>query len=109
VGVDDNLSEPGVGLAEAIGAVRSDLIAAQREGLGKDLTFGVGKVTVELGGEIRTAAGGRAGVKFWVVMVDAKGERSSNVTHKITVELSPQKPDGTPWKVAGSVSKPPSS
>jgi hypothetical protein len=104
-----NVSDPGVGLADAIAAVRSDLIAAQRDGLAKDLTFGVGKVTVELGGEIRTTAGGGAGVKFWVVTVDAKGEHSSNVTHKITVELSPQKSDGTPWKVAGSVSKPPSS
>jgi len=90
---------PGVGLATAIEAVREELIAAQDEGKGKALSFTVGNVTVELAGELRTTGGAGVGVKFWVVNVDAKGERSSAATHKVSVELIPVGPDGKPWSV----------
>ena len=87
------VSEPGVGLAEAIDAVRAELLAAQRSGRAEALRFSVGKVVVELGGELKTTGGGGAGVKFWVVSVDTKGERSSSATHKVSVELIPTDKD----------------
>ena len=101
------MAEAGVGLAEAIGAVREELIAAQLAGRGKDVTFSVGKVVIELAGEIKTTGGVGGGVKFWVVSVDAKGERSSSATHKVSVELTPQGSDGSSLRVHGDVAAPP--
>lgn len=100
------MSEPGVALAEAIAAVRAELVQAQQHGRGEALSFTVGKVVIELTGEIKTTGGGAAGVKFWVVSVDAKGERSAAAAHKVTVELIPHGPDGS-WDVKGGASAPP--
>lgn len=93
------MGDPGVGLATAIEAVREQLIAAQAESDSKGLSFTVGKVVVELAGELRTTGGTGVGVKFWVVNIDAKGERSSAATHKVSVELIPVGPGGTSWSV----------
>jgi hypothetical protein len=80
-------------LAEAIEAVRTELLEAQQTGRLEALRFSVGKVVVELGGELKTTGGVGAGVKFWVVSVDAKGERSSAATHRVSVELIPTDKD----------------
>ena len=96
------MTDPGVGLAEAIGAIREELIAARDEGQGKALSFTVGRVSVELGGELRSTAGAGGGVKFWVVNVDAKGERSSAATHRISIELLPTGPGGVSFTVHDS-------
>jgi hypothetical protein len=93
------VSDPGVGLAKAIAAIRDELQQAQREGRGQSPSFAVGKVVVELGGELKATGGAGAGVKFWVVNVDAKGERSAAATHKVTVELIPKGPDGDSFDV----------
>ncbi len=100
------MDEPGVELATAIAAVRAELIQSQREGQGEPLSFTVGKVVVELGGEIRTSGSGGAGAKFWVVSVDAKGQRSAATTHRVTVELIPEGADESSWKVKGGSSAP---
>ena len=93
-----------VELSDAIGVVREQLIAAQSESrqtvAGQVLTFAVGKVVIEFAGEVKKIAGGLGGVKFWVVAVDAKGERSSGASHKVTVELLPQTPQGASFVVA---------
>lgn len=86
---DTSVADPGVGLAEAIDAVRAELMAAQQASRSQALRFSVGKVVVELGGELKHTGGAGTGVKFWVVNVDAKGERSSSATHKVSVELIP--------------------
>jgi len=100
------MAEPGVGLAEAIEAVRSELIAAQQQGHGKPISFTVGKVVVELHGEIKTSGGGGAGAKFWVLNVDAKAERSATSTHKVTVELLPKGKEGLSVEVHGESAGP---
>jgi hypothetical protein len=97
-----------VELAVAIEAVRGELMAAQRAGLGKQLTFMVGKVEVEFVGEMKTVTGGSGGVKFWVVSADGKAERSRAGTHRLKVELIPRGPDGVSYEVAGGVAEPPS-
>ncbi|SDH91815.1 hypothetical protein SAMN05192558_103313 [Actinokineospora alba] len=103
-GVDEST---GVDLASAIEAVRAGLVEAQRAGQGKPLSFAVGKVEIEFGGEVKTVVGGGGGVKFWVVSVDGKGERSSAATHKVRVELTPQDAEGRSWRVAGNTNAPP--
>ncbi len=100
-----------VELSDAINAVRQQLVAAQLDGrrtvAGQVLTFGVGKVSLEFTGEMRTTGGGSGGVKFWVITADAKAERSASSGHKITIELSPQTPDGAAYRVSGGVDSPP--
>ena len=102
-----------VELSDAIGVVREQLIAAQtvsrRTVAGRPLTFAVGKVSIEFAGEVKRAAGGSGGVKFWVVTADAKTERTSGASHKVTVELVPQTPDGASFVVADDVDAPPPS
>lgn len=100
------VGEPDVDLAEAIEAVRAELIEAQRDGRGKALSFMVGRVVIELSGEIKTTGSAGVGAKFWVVSVDAKGERSAAASHKVTVELIPESADGSSWKVQGGGSAP---
>lgn len=105
---DDGLVE----LADAIGVVREQLVAAQLAGrrvvAGQVLTFAVGKVSVEFSGEVKKVAGGRGGVKFWVVTADAKGEWSRAATHKVSIELIPQRPDGSSFVVNDDVDTLPS-
>jgi hypothetical protein len=101
-----------VELTDAIAAVRQQLVAAQLAGrqvvAGRVLTFAVGKVELELTGEIRWVAGGSAGAKFWVLSADTNAERSSGHVHKIKVELIPEGPDGDTFRVSGELDAPPS-
>ena len=98
-------------LSEAIGVVREQLVAAQLAGrrvvAGRVLTFAVGKVGLEFTGELKKTVGGSGGVKFWVLSADAKAERSTGATHKVTVELLPQGPDGESFVVADNLDAPP--
>lgn len=100
-----------VELSDAIGVVREQLVAAQTDGrqtvVGQVLTFAVGKVSIEFAGEVKRVAGGSGGVKFWVVTADGKGERTSSASHKVTVELVPQTPQGESFVVADDVDAPP--
>ena len=89
VGEDDGLVE----LSDAIGVVREQLIAVQVAGrravAGQVLTFAVGKVSIEFSGEVKKTGGGSGGLKFWVVTAEAKAERSSAASQKVTIELIP--------------------
>lgn len=98
-------------LADAIGVVRQQLVAAQMAGrrvvAGKVVTFAVGKVTLELVGEIKKTGGVSGEVKFWVLTAAAKAERASGTGHKITVELVPQGKDGETFVIADGTDAPP--
>jgi hypothetical protein len=98
-------------LADAIGLVRQQLVGAQLEGrrvvAGKVATFAVGKVTLELTGEIKKTIGGSGEAKFWVLTANAKAERASGTGHKITIELVPQGTDGETFIIADSSDAPP--
>ena len=108
------MSEDGlVELSDAIGIVREQLVTAQLAGrrvvAGRVLTFAVGKVVIEFAGEVKKVVGGSGGVKFLVITANAKAERSSGATHKVTIELIPQGPDGESFIVADGVDAPPAS
>lgn len=107
------MSEAGmVELAEAIDAVRAQLVAAQKLGLdsaaGDALRFAVGKVSIQFSGEVSTTGGGSGGVKFWVVAAEAKAERTSGASHTVTVELIPQTPQGASFVVSDNLDALPS-
>lgn len=108
-----------VELSEAIGVVREQLIKAHAAAAARaiaaddmpvtaeDLTFVVGTVTVEFMGEVTKTVGAGGGAKFWVVNADAKGERASSTSQKVTVELTPQSLDGKNYTVNDGAITPP--
>ena len=82
-------SETGVPLANAIEALRRELVVALERGQGEEVRFALGPIELEFQVEVSTEAGGEAGIKFWVVALGAKGSRSSTTAHTIRVTLSP--------------------
>lgn len=81
----------GTELSEAIKAVRSGLAAAQEDGHGSPIRFTVRDITLDLGIELRHTASAGGGVKAFVVSADARGERSTVATHRMTVTLQVDK------------------
>jgi hypothetical protein len=82
--------EEPIGLAEAIGRVRTELEDARVRGEGEELRFRLGEVSLEFGVELKREGGAEAGIKLWVVSVGAKGGVSSAHTNKVTVKMVPQ-------------------
>jgi hypothetical protein len=76
-------------LAQAIRALRREILAAIREGEDKDLRFGLGPIELELQLAISREAGGEAGIAFWVVTIGGKGSRTSATTHTVKLVLMP--------------------
>lgn len=111
IGVAGEDDEGLVELSDAIGIVREQLVTAQLAGrrvvAGQQLTFKVGKVSIEFTGEVKKVAGGGGGLKFWVLTADAKAERTRGATHKVSIELIPQTPEGESYIVADGVDAPP--
>ena len=89
-----------VGLADAIEALRQQLIEAQDAAAGRAISFAIGKVEVEFTVEVKITGGGGLGVRFGVFSVDGKADRASGSAHKVKLELIPTGPDGAPFRVA---------
>ena len=81
-------------VAEMIEELRRELETAVKAGKGKEIRFGLGEVTVEAQVEVKKAAKGKAGVKFWLADTEASGEASKTVTHKLVLKLEPQRASG---------------
>lgn len=81
-----------MGLADAIEAIRAELIAAQAAGVGSPIRFAAEPIEVELGVEIRTGGKADAGLRIGVVSIGASGERSSTSSHRLKVRLAPVDP-----------------
>ena len=76
-------------LAEAIRALRRELVEAVREGEDEELRFALGDIDLELQVEVSKEAGGEAGIAFWLVTIGGKASRTSGTTHTIRLSLSP--------------------
>lgn len=100
---EDESRVPGIGLVDAIEALRADLIAVMEKGAGKPIQFPVEKMTVELDVVATKSLDGKAGFKVPIVGVELGGGGgwSREHTQKVTVEFgSPVDQDGIPVKVA---------
>ena len=82
--------EPGIGLADAVSALRDELVQAASRGGGSTLRFELGAIEMEFLIEARNDHGVDAGIKFW--LVSAGGNASSGVTtsHRIKLTLDPR-------------------
>ena len=87
-----------IGLADAISALREELIVAQRnlasaeahDGNAQVPRFTLGPVSMEF--LVEVSGGGTAGVKFWVVEVGGSAQRTAS--QRITITLTPTDAQG---------------
>jgi hypothetical protein len=62
---------------------------AVREGKDEEMRFALGPIELELQVEVSSSGGGEAGIKFWVLSLGGKGERSSDTTQTLHLRLTP--------------------
>jgi hypothetical protein len=98
------VGEPvGVGLDEAIEALREQLASAHAKAAGADLQFPVESVTVQLRIAVTRSSGGKAGFRVPIVDLELGGSRSRQSDSEQTVTLllaGPVNLDGVPQRVA---------
>ncbi|MDG4834171.1 hypothetical protein O7627_33440 [Solwaraspora sp. WMMD1047] len=93
-------------LADAVAAVREELLHAAALGIGQPVKFLVGQIELEFAVELRQDAKAKAGFRTWVVSGDVEGGLSRGRTHRVSVTLTPIRPDGRDWLVAGDSARP---
>lgn len=107
--VESSSSVEGIGLSEAIAAIRRDLLAARTAAVGTDLVLPVESVTVELQVVAVRSAEGKAGFTVPFVNVELGGGVGwhRETTQKITVVLgSARHEDGQePFSVSESTNE----
>jgi len=77
----------GTELAEAIAAVRAGLDTAQQAGTTSGIRFKVKEVVLDLGLELHRTAGGGGSVKAYVFSGQARKEKSTAQTHRLTLTM----------------------
>ncbi len=105
----DDLPADGLGLADAIGLLRDDLLKAQAAGAGSEIQLPVESMTVELKVTATRSVDGKAGFKVPIMELELGGggsrERASEQT--VTVVFGgPVDRDGRPVKVAQESAQP---
>ncbi|MEH6373147.1 trypco2 family protein [Streptomyces sp. KLMMK] len=83
-------------LAEAVQAVRDELMSAAAQGAGSDVTFKVGPIALEFTVELRKDARARGGIRAFVVSGETDAGVSRTRTHRVSLTLEPVLADGTP-------------
>jgi Trypsin-co-occurring domain 2 len=77
-------------LADAIEMLRDQLSEAQRRGQDSPLRFVLGEITAEFEIELVRSKDGGGALKFGVVEADARRERSTRSTQRLTLRLNPE-------------------
>ncbi|GAA4230388.1 hypothetical protein GCM10022254_25080 [Actinomadura meridiana] len=96
-----------IGLADAVAAVRSELMEAAARGAGEDVAFVVGPIELEFAVELRVDAKAKFGVKAWVVSGGAEAGVARAQTHRVKVSLNPKGPNGGDLLIAGQPERAP--
>jgi hypothetical protein len=100
----DDADPVGLGLAEAIGQVRTELEQAIKDGENSAVAFRAGPVDLEFEVAFANTGGIEGGFQLSVLSFGAKRERSSTATHRIRVALTPVDRQGQD-KLIGDVGK----
>lgn len=87
-------------LAEAVQAVRDELLRAAAQGAGSDVAFQVGPIQMEFTVELRADARARGGIKAFVVSGEAEAGAGRTHTHRVTLTLEPRKATGDPLLIS---------
>jgi hypothetical protein len=88
-------------LADAVAAMREELLVAAQRGIGEDVTFTVGPIEMEFTVELRADAKAKAGFKAWVLDAEVETGVVRGRTHRVMLTLTPQVPDGGDLLIAG--------
>lgn len=99
------MAETGIGLAEAIGLLRCELLKARAAGAGQDIQLPVESMTVELKVAATRKADGKAGFSVPIVNVELGGSAGwqRETMQTVTVVFgAPVDQNGNPVKVASS-------
>ncbi|WKX71816.1 trypco2 family protein [Streptomyces sp. XD-27] len=87
-------------LADAVQAVRDELLEAAARAVGADVVFEVGDIGMEFTVELRKETKGGGRVKAWVVDAGADHTRSETRAHKVSFTLKARDArTGSPWRV----------
>lgn len=78
-----------VELADAIGALRAQLLDAHEAARKDGPTFEISKVSVELSVDATKGSEGDFGFRFGVFSAEARERHTSGSTHTVTLELTP--------------------
>jgi NTP-dependent ternary system trypsin peptidase co-occuring protein len=81
-------------LADAVAAVRDELLEAAVRGLGSEIGFVVGPIELEFAVELKAEGKATGKFKAWVVSSGVEAGVSRGRTHKVKVTLTPKRPDG---------------
>jgi NTP-dependent ternary system trypsin peptidase co-occuring protein len=91
---DEGNEAIGIGLAEAIGQVRTELENAIKDGEKSAVAFRAGPVELEFEVGFAKTGGVNGGFQLSVLSLGAKRERSATTTHRVRVSLTPVDRDG---------------
>ncbi|MFE9687937.1 trypco2 family protein [Streptomyces sp. NPDC006285] len=87
-------------LADAVEAVREQLLIAAGRAAGQDVAFEVGDIHMEFTVELRSERKTGAKVRAWVVDAGVDGTRATGHTHKVAFTLTPKDAaTGGSWSV----------
>ncbi|GAA2781860.1 trypco2 family protein [Kitasatospora sp. CM 4170] len=100
------MRELDIGLADAVAAVRDELLEAAARGTGQDLAFTVGPVEMEFEVELRADANAKGKFKVWAVTAEAGAGVSRGRTHRVSFTLTPRSADGADLLIRGAADRP---
>ncbi len=83
------MTEEWVGLADAVTALKQELVRAMSQGNRDTLQFLLGSVEVEFLLNVKKAGAGDAAVKFGIVQVGARGGVDHSASHRVKLVLTP--------------------
>ncbi|MFJ2775261.1 MULTISPECIES: trypco2 family protein [unclassified Kitasatospora] len=93
-------------MADAVAAVRDELLEAAARGIGQDIAFAVGPVEMEFEVELRADAKARGGFRVWAVTAEAEAGVSRGRTHRVSFTLTPRTADDQDVIIRGSAQRP---
>ncbi|MBD0694064.1 trypco2 family protein [Streptomyces sp. CBMA123] len=94
-----------IGLADAVAAVRDELLEAAARAAGHEIAFVVGPVEMEFEVELRADAKAKAGFRVWAVAAEAEAGLSRGRTHRVSFTLTPRNPHGGDLLVSGTAAR----
>ncbi|MCF3102338.1 hypothetical protein IPZ58_12175 [Streptomyces roseoverticillatus] len=87
-------------LAQAVQAVRDELMSAAAQGAGSDIAFKVGPIALEFTVELKKDARARGGIRAFVVSGETDAGMSRTRTHRVSLTLEPVQANGEPVLIA---------
>ncbi|EWC61250.1 hypothetical protein UO65_3437 [Actinokineospora spheciospongiae] len=93
-------------LADAVAALRDELIEAATRGRSPWVSFTVGPIELEFAVELKKDTKAKAGFKAWVVSGDVEAGAARAVTHRVKISLTAKNAAGGDVQVGSQADRP---